>query len=140
VTTIAYRDGVMAGDGRTTLGDMVVSDTVTKVSRVKGELLGWSGSVEEAEKIKAAVRKGAEPQEGLDVTALRVNSDGDIFLYEGTMWVKKTAPYYAIGTGAPYALGAMDAGADAAQAALIGSKRDTSSGGKIKKVTFRAPK
>lgn len=138
MTTVAYRDGVLAADSRITAADMVVTDKATKVHRLRdGSLFGHAGSVEDAERLKRALVKGHDAPKDLDVIALLVHPDGTITLFEGNLWIKQTDPYYAIGSGAPYALGAMDAGADAPSAALIGSRRDTSSGGRIKKVTFR---
>jgi len=141
MTTVAYRDGVLAADSRVTVGGMVVTDKATKVHRLRdGSLFGWAGGVEDAERLKRALVKGQDAPPNLDVIALRAHPDGSVSCFEGNIWIKQTDPYHAIGSGAPYAIGAMDAGADAVSAATIGSKRDTSSGGKIKKVRFKDAK
>lgn len=142
MTTIAYRDGVLAGDSRVSCGDMVVDNKAVKVHRIRGNrLLGWAGKVEDAERLKLALRKKETPPANLDVDAIMVhmvNGAPMIQLFEGNLWVtQKGQPYYAIGSGAPYALGAMDAGATAQEAASIGSKRDVASGGKIRSVRFK---
>lgn len=138
MTTVAYRDGVLAADSRITSGDMVVSDKATKVHRLRsGHLFGWAGTAEDAEMLKRSLQKGHKPPPNLDVIALLATPLDGLKVFEGNIWVPVKDPYYAIGTGAPYAIGAMDAGADACKAATIGSKRDTSSGGKVKSVKFK---
>lgn len=129
---------MLAADSRVTVDGMVVTDRATKVHRLHSNyLFGWCGGVEDAERLRRALRKNEPPPPGLEVTAILVSPDREVRLFEGAIWIRQKGEYFAIGSGAPYALGAMDAGADAAMAALIGSKRDTGSGGKIKKVTFK---
>ena len=138
MTTIAFRDGTLAGDSRVSAGDMVITDKATKVHRLRdGRLLGWSGSVEDAHRLRQSLSKKTPRPANLNVTALLVHTDGSIHLFEGNEWVKQTEPYYSLGSGSPYAMGAMDAGATATEAARIGSKRDVSSGGKIKCVKLK---
>lgn len=140
MTTICYRDGVLAGDSRVTVGDMVLSDNILKVHRLSNNtLLGWAGSAEHAHILKEAMTNGGEIHGTLDVLALWIQEDGTIYLWEGNTFIKQSEPYYAIGSGSPYAIGAMDAGATAEAAAQIGSRRDVGSGGKIRTVRFKAP-
>lgn len=128
----------MAGDSRITVDGMVITDKATKVRRLRsGYLFGWCGKVEDAEQLLRALNKNEPPPPGLEVTAILVSPDREIKLFEGSIWITQREPYYSLGSGAPYAIGAMDAGADATTAARIGSQRDSMSGGKIKKVTFR---
>lgn len=136
MTTIVYRDGTLAGDSRVTVNDMIDTDKKTKVHRLRdGRLYGWAGGVEDAERLHIALRKGTEPPRLECISALLIDTDGTIQLYEGNIWIEqKGEPYYAVGSGAPYALGAMDAGADAIAAAKIASKRDVNSGGKVRSV------
>jgi ATP-dependent protease HslVU (ClpYQ) peptidase subunit len=138
MTTVAYRDGVLAADSRVTVGDMVLTDKATKVHRLRdGHLFGWSGNAEDAVRLKQALQKRVTPPPDLDLSAILISPEGEIRVFEGNIWVTVKSPYYAVGTGANGALCAMDAGADAKTAALIGSKRDTSSGGKIKCVKLK---
>jgi len=142
MTTIVYKDGVLAGDGRVTVNDMVVTDKATKVHKIKGGwLYGWCGGVEDAEILKRALRKGLPDQlnnpQLNNITALLIDHAGTIALYEGSIWIVQKEPYYAIGSGSPYALGALDAGADAIAAAKIATARDTNSGGKVRSVRLK---
>lgn len=139
MTTIVYRDGILAGDSRVTVEDMVSTDKATKVHRLRdGSLFGWAGGVEDAERLRLSLRKRQDPPKLECISALLIAPDGTISLYEGNIWIEqKGERYYAVGTGAPYALGAMDAGASAVDAAKIAVKRDINSGGKVKTVSLR---
>lgn len=136
MTTIVYRDGVLAGDSRVTIDDMVSTDKQTKVHKLRdGRLYGWAGGVEDAERLRQALRKNAPPPALQEISALLIDTDGAIHLYEGNIWIEqKGEPYYAVGSGAPYALGALDAGCSALDAAKIAIKRDINSGGKVRTV------
>lgn len=137
MTTVVYRDGVLAGDSRIVSDGMVHSDNVRKVHRLRsGQLFGWAGSVEDAHRLRLAIAQ-SKAIGNLDVIAILVEADGTVGIFEGNAWRTEKEPYFAIGSGAPYATGAMDAGANAVTAAAIGAKRDTQSGGKIKSVRFK---
>lgn len=139
MTTIVYRDGVLAGDTRVTVGDMVVTNRKTKVHRLKdGRLFGWCGGVEHAEVLLRALRKNKALPEGNACDALLVTPDGTLWLRENVIWIKQKEPYYALGSGSPYAWGALDAGATAVEAVEIGINRDTNSGGRVKFVALES--
>ena len=58
-----------------------------------------------------------------DVGGLRVNPDGVVECYEGSVgFFQMEAPFYALGSGSVIAIGAMAAGADAETAAKIACK------------------
>lgn len=132
MTTIAYRAGVLAADSRVTSGDTVVTDSHRKLHRLRdGRILGWAGSVEDAERLVHALRKKKDMPSLGNISALMVQPDGTVWLYEGNLWVKQARQaYYAEGSGSGYALAAMDAGATAKRAVQIAIKRDPSSGGR----------
>jgi len=141
MTTIAYRDGVMAGDGRETLhgeqqSPMVIREDVVKVFKLKdGVILGVCGTSEHAEQLRRSLsRKRSATPELDDCQAIMVGPDRVIYVYEGAVWVRQNAAYYAIGTGALMAFAAMDADATARKAVEIGIKRDPFSGGNITEV------
>jgi 20S proteasome alpha/beta subunit len=116
---------------------MVISSAIKKVFRLRdGRLFGFSGSVENANILLNAIKKNAETPQLADTNALIVQPDGTILLYESTIWVKQNEAYYALGSGSPYAFGAMDFGASAREAVQAGIKRDTSSGGKVRSVSL----
>lgn len=138
MTTIAYRDGILAGDGRETDindhtdGAMVLRDNLKKVHRLKdGRLFGAAGSSEAGARLLIAMQTGQSLPKLEDMSAIMVDLDGKVWVFEGNMWVRHNTPYYAIGSGNVCAICAMDAGADAITAAKIGARRDPFSGGKV---------
>lgn len=140
MTIIAYRDGKMAGDALITCGDVRVGH-MQKIARDgAGNLCGAAGSA----MFTAAFigwfvngRLGARPRmafgsDGLD-RAMIVNiatpdritivEDGDEFSFRET--------FHAIGSGAPFALGAMCHGATARVAVEIACFFSSTCGGEI---------
>lgn len=142
MTTIAYKKGELAADSRIVVGDTIITDGHRKVHRLRdGRLVAWAGSVEDAERLVTALRKG-HPMPRLDcISALLVSPDGTVELYEGNVWIKQgKQPHYAVGSGSPYALAAMDAGVGAKRAVQIAIKRDTSSGGRVQTLKLKRKK
>ena len=142
MTTLAYRDGELATDGRVTAGDMIISDRRKKVHRLKdGSIVAWSGSVQSAELLMRHLRSNKrdhQPPHMENIGALWLRLDGTLWEYEGEAWVKQDPGYYATGSGSPYAFAAMDAGASAKEAVRIAIKRDANSGGRVQALKLRA--
>jgi len=136
MTTIALRNGVMAGDTQVTEGDTLVASGCRKVRRLRdGRLYGFSGDIEQGEIMLRALRKGEAPPKLRGIKAILVYQDGVVSLWEGAIWIKQQhAPFFAIGNGTDFALGAMAAGADAKQAVKIAMKFDTATGGRVQTV------
>ena len=130
MTTIAYRDGVLAGDSATS-GDGNVIGRCAKVHRIRGRLVGLCGPIEDGETfrlwLKAGAKPKAKPDEPLDddFLALVVEPDGRVVEYgRRLVSVGYEAPFYAIGSGGALALGAMAAGASAEEAVRIACRFD----------------
>lgn len=141
MTTITYRAGVMCGDGRETVcGDdnesaYIVRDDCVKVWKLPdGSLLGASRASEDIERLRRSLFKGKKTPKLGDINALLADPKGRIWIFEGSIWQEVDAEYYAVGSGAAFALSAMDAGADARLACMIGAKRDPFSGGVIHEI------
>jgi hypothetical protein len=147
MTTIAYRDGVMAGDGReTTQNDddssvYVVRDNCVKVWRLPdGGIFGAAHGSEDIERLKAALFAGHPPPKLDSIAGLWVKPDGSMWLYEGHIWQSlKGLRFYAVGSGGQYALAAMRASTKitARQACAVGADMDPYSGGVIRTVRLR---
>jgi ATP-dependent protease HslVU (ClpYQ) peptidase subunit len=133
VTTIAYRDGILAGDTRITEGDTVVPEVCRKVFKLEsGALFGAAGDVQQTDELLNALEKSHPTPELRKALALLIVPDRDVFLYEGKRWVKcGAAPYHAIGSGSNFALAAMWCGKDAIGAVRCGMTFDTNSGGEV---------
>ena len=147
MTTIAYRDGVMAADGRVTVGQLIVTDTCRKITKLSdGALFALCGDdsleVELIEYLEEADGGILPPQgKGKDFTAILVDTSGVLSTYEGSgdRFVPWGTAYAAFGSGAEIAYGAMEMGATASQAVSAGIARNTHSGGLIQVETIGNP-
>lgn len=139
MTTIAYKDGVLAGDTRVSDDDgFVWSDNFRKVFKLKtGCLFGASGDTEGGEILLRALRKGitlpALP-DGAEINAILVLPDRSIHVTEGGVWIRWPEPFVALGSGKKAAMGAMRTGANAVQAVEAGIACDCNSGGRVQAV------
>lgn len=142
MTTIAYRDGVLASDTRETAGDTVVGASARKIAKLKdGSLFGGAGVAEGCELLLRSLQKNTATPVYEGTEALHVKTDGSLWVYEGRAWLKQQkCKYYALGSGHAVALAAMDAGADAITAVKIGIKRDTHSGGRVRSLKLKRQK
>ena len=136
MTTIAYKDGVIAYDSQVTRGEIITYDDYEKRVDHKGVTFVLTGSVSDFDAL-VSVYFGAKPEGPIDCTAMVVNN-GKVWIFavcnESGPWsflVVMDQPY-AIGSGLAYALGAMDMGADAERAVQAAAKRDTATGGRIR--------
>lgn len=128
MTTIAYKDGVMAADSRAYSGDSTPIGHKTKIHRLEdGSLIGVSSCKPGVpETFIKWVREGANidktPNMVMDFLALHVKptitGDAEITFYNSCFVAAGPVfgPYFSIGSGEKYALGAFSMGADAVQA------------------------
>lgn len=137
VTTIAYRDGVLAADSLATIGDTKAHGSYQKIRRIGDYMVGAAGSVAASEEfINWLLKHGDDddlPPKG-QYSALVIDAKGRVREIESgsILPVPRNAKFYSIGSGAPYALAAMYAGASAAEAVKIAAKIDTSTGLPVK--------
>lgn len=130
MTVVAYRDGIMCADSRTTQGNTIIG-TTTKIHRLdSGALFGVAGDEESRElhrlvnKVKTSNKlpSSKELKElGQTYTALLVFPSGEGWRFDigrndedgeyGS--VTRLGVYAAVGSGANFALGALDIGASA---------------------------
>lgn len=135
MTTIAYKDGVIACDSRMTEGDTILYDEYNKHKVVEGVHFFCAGSVEDIPHL-IQFYLGGEERSGR-VTAIVVDG-GEVFsvkLGDGFTEVIPVDYPYAIGSGQDYAIAAMDMGADAKTAVKQAMKRDPFTGGRVR--TFK---
>lgn len=125
------RAGLMASDSQWSDGDAIGS--VRKVFRVRGELVGFAGTVEDITTTLAWFRSGfSGPPPRDDCVALILRRSG-IYTWspvDGEM--REDAPFFAIGTGGKCARAAMLAGADCRKAIRIASTIDAETGGRVR--------
>ena len=120
MTTIAYRDNVMAADTSCLNSEGTNEHGIRKVWRVHGCLVGCSGAFCDIQRFIQWLKEGAydddtrKVMEGFD--AIVVQPSGRISTFDGytTIPIRPLhQKYIAIGSGGAVALGAMFAGADA---------------------------
>lgn len=137
MTTIAYRDGEMAADGRMIQGYAIVSSDCVKIYRRDrdGALAGSAGGTVYAEKFRRWFLEAGEdtppPEAGETDRGIIAFKNGVIRLYEADGSFVLTDKFTAIGSGKEFALGAMEAGADALSAVEIAARRDPGTGGSL---------
>jgi ATP-dependent protease HslVU (ClpYQ) peptidase subunit len=137
MTTIAYRDGVLAADGLATRGDIVVERNAPKIRRLpNGEVAAFSGELERFEPFiewyldQTKERPTLTGEDEKTSRCIILGKDG-ITEFEGKGQSKVTEPYSAWGSGYAVALGALAAGATAYEAVSIAAEHDVYTGGKI---------
>ncbi len=143
MTSIAYRDGILAADSRATAGDhgWVKADEVQKIFRLPdGSLFAGAGDqgLHGALRAFLSEESGERPDIG-DSDAIQVMLDGKIWYYTGKSVRVAKAPFIALGSGLPALLGAMYAGASAQEAVAIACKIDPYSGGFVYAVPIIQP-
>lgn len=140
MTTIAYRDGVLASDSRLTLKQVVQTDRCKKIWRLPdGGLFGASGNNEAGLLIlKAMLRDLPLPKITEEVHAVHIRPNGRIYVSEGALWEHWPEPFVTLGSGGKFAravLIASDAGA--ADAVRAGIALDVYSGGRVQQLKLK---
>lgn len=142
MTTIAYKDGVIAYDSRQTRSGAIVSDDCSKCEIVNGISFFLAGAVCD-EKALIAAYFGTPSSAPVECSGYVV--DGGKLLMVGHddktgIWKQELDPTNpdAIGSGSAYALAAMDMGASAEDAVLAAMKRDIYTGGKVRVIKIGA--
>jgi len=131
MTVIAYRDGIIAGDSLVTSRGTRVGSTV-KVRKAGSVLAAGAGQMSKVQGFLDWFSAGAKenpPAMGEEAEGILV-CDGKILTWQDD-WDMLNADFYAIGSGAQIALGAMAQGASAALACRIACDLDTGCGGPI---------
>ncbi|PHX25815.1 proteasome subunit beta [Pseudomonas syringae pv. syringae] len=136
MTTISYKDGVIAYDSCCTRGTTITDDDCEKLETVKGVHFLCTGCTCDFDALIAAYFG--------TVASAPVESSG-YAVDDGALWLighdDKTGFWKsrirldtgdAIGSGSAFALAAMDMGATAAEAVDAAKKRDTSTGGRVR--------
>ncbi|QGH74884.1 hypothetical protein MAL1_00138 [Bacteriophage DSS3_MAL1] len=150
MTTIAYRNGVMAADTLMARGNERAVGAV-KIFATKKFLVGISGAFSNLEPLKAFLSEHEEevsdpgelwrfwedaPEYGGGYCCLIVTKDGDIWNAIDSPPVRIPAEFDAIGSGGTYAMGAMGAGATACDAVRVARQFDVNTGGSVIRLTL----
>ncbi len=133
MTTIAYKDGVIAYDSRRTCDGRIITDSADKKRERDGHVFFGTGSTSDIMNLMDAFF-GANIEEAGNSQVLVVH-DGrvtEIIWSEGRLFKYPVDHDYAIGSGSDNAITAMDMGATAAEAVEMAMKRDTGTGGQVR--------
>jgi len=138
ITTIAYKNGIIAYDSLLTSDITITSNNYNKSRLVNGIKFFLAGSISDYDRF-TALYFDEKSEDELNISAIIVDS-GKVYLSstnkEGKLWKSDiTGIPYAIGTGEDHALTAMDLGLSARDAVKMAIKRDTCTGGRIR--TFK---
>ena len=137
MTTIVYKDGVIAYDSRCTRSGIIESDNTEKKVIINGIVYFGCGTLTDAERFAEYYEK-REASGKVNFEALVIDSgivyDSSVCDDEG-FWRNEIDEPFAIGSGKMFAFTAMDMGASAKEAVEMAIKRDMYSGGKVR--TFK---
>lgn len=134
MTTIAYRNGVLAADTAVINGYTKLARAITKAVKHHGCVAAAAGT---ATYLGAFLRwfeaneVGEPPVAGDDDAGMIVRPGPVVHRYEKGGWFQVTAEYYAIGSGRDHAAGAFFMGANAEQAVRAAIEHDPASGGDV---------
>lgn len=133
MTTVAWKDGMLAADSRATgAGGMV---NVQKVfSLPDGRAVGFSGDLSASLQFVEVLKAGAPEKFKArgDFIAAVMDIDGSVLIYEsGKVPIQIHDKFYAIGSGGMAALGAMACGKSAKEAVKIAARFDENTGGHV---------
>ena len=149
MTTIAWDGKTLATDSRATHGDVVESDAIKKLFRIKSVRSNYvacavCGDYVQALRIIEWVKSGMgddfpeiDKDRSTSLICLKKDKTLDIYRSCDKGFPLPVKEIYADGTGWELALGAMDNGATAAKAVKIAIGRDMHSGGKVQSYTFK---
>lgn len=142
MTTIAFKDGVMAADSRgndENVGIVPIPKVFRKKIKGKEYIFGvagyWEGALMFVEWFRT--RDNALHERLMKLSG---DSEFDVLIWDGKKLlyadqfmylVEVTEPYYALGSGAKHAITAMDCGRSARQAVQMAMKRDSNTGGRV---------
>ena len=138
MTTIAYKNGIIAYDSQITNGD-VISDSDFDKCVIHGDMRFYiSGATSDFNEFIAAYIEGRLARKDVSCAALLVNNGVCYRLGSGgneediLIWKHEVTDVVAIGSGSSFAYAAMDMGASAKRAVEIAIGRDIYSGGRVR--------
>lgn len=134
MTTIAYRDGVLAADSQVTSINNAPAGSVKKIGALRsGAWWAFSGPLQYAEAYVewANGDQRAAPPVREDGVFILFLPDGRVREWWGDGWLEMQAEQFAWGSGERIAAAAMMAGADPEKAVEIAAVLDPDTGGAV---------
>ena len=137
MTTVVYRDGVLAADTLVTADGIKVGHKSKLVRLKRSHLIGFAGDIKYYTKFLER-----EPEDNLtgEFSVIEV-IDGRVLTYSGDNLPEQIeAPFYAIGSGWEIAMGALAMGATAEEAIKITMEYDINTGGEVECIALTTVK
>lgn len=140
MSTIVYRDGILAADSKAYGGKGQASPGIkVKARRLPdGTRVGVvTAIIGQGERFMNWLEAGGDPTAwgsgDPDLRALVIRPDGGVYLYDDGPWPSGPieTDRYAIGSGSEFALAAMYLGADAERAVEVAAALDQHTGGPV---------
>lgn len=133
MTTIAYKDGVIAYDSRATVGQAIIDDEFNKHEFIDGVDYFYAGKASDISRFALSYK--AQKADKIDALVFAVD-DGILYRVVSDDEFDKLKldlnKHWAIGSGEDHALTAMDMGASAKEAIEMAMKRDCGTGGRVR--------
>ena len=138
MTTIAYREGILAADSQTTAGHLSTSSTRSKIRKFDDGYAAFSGLCSDIPLLFDLIKGKKVEGETKNIKASAIVMPNTGKPYEasvdslGNLYKHPIGKFSAIGSGWIIAMGAMQSGASAKEAVKAAIKLDTYSGGPVK--------
>lgn len=142
MTTIAYKAGVLAGDSQATDDQLWQTNKIERLSTSAGKLLvGWCGDVHSALVFMEWLKNEQSRKPDIsneDFEAIVVAETGRVTIWNQSLvgW-RPEGRFFAIGSGAKAAMGAMHAGKSAVEAVKIACKVDPYTRGPVRSLRLK---
>lgn len=146
MTTLVYRDGILAADSRGTCCGWIANDDTQKVFKRDGMLFGICGDpglglLMVNWLLRSPLSVNKDPPDLDEESRVVMVIAGSVRVYEGknaAHYICDGSPghYYAWGSGMPTALAALHMGASAEQAVQIAMRVDPNTGGEVRSVSL----
>lgn len=142
MTTIAFKNGVLAADTALTSGADAFAGEMTKIAMCDDFMGGASGNITDITKFLDWVEEGADfdelPEFEVAINCLLISKNHTVRnVGKGGISRPIDAPFHAIGTGEEAAKGALTAGATAEEAVQAAIHIDLFSGGRVDTLCFK---
>ena len=141
MTTIAYKDGVIAWDSRVTAHNLIVDDDYDKHIVIADIHFFVAGATEFSEDFCNAYAARSPTVKDMEVSAIVVEANGKLFKSsveesggQFRIWrspYRQGCPPFALGSGRDFAIAFMDMGLTAEEAVQRVMKFDAETGGRV---------
>lgn len=136
MTTLAYKDGVLAADMQVTAGNRKFQFSKARHTK-DGGLVGGAGNLAQVIKVLRWVAEGMDDDkpdfgdEG-EFECIWVSPDGSVYLLDDALEPMKIEDgFLAIGSGGPYAVAAMHLGRSPEEAVEVAARFDPATSGPV---------